>query len=335
MVNSLFFGLRGLDNGLPSISRQKSSIRIRSIGFVSVLLLAGCAMQDVANGSTAQPAALLQPWTEITNAQVKTSLNMPGMERVTLRRPAAMSARGNDVYLIDAGLRRIFRYDRNQRTLTPFATTIAADAIMNIYVAPDRSVYITDPGHGQVLHFTWDGIQLPALISPGNLARPVAVTVDPRNGQVLVADALYEKIVVFSSLGMTISVIKPQQVLAISSMAAGPDGLYITDKLARQVVSLGWDGSFRSAFGADDMRQPADIAVNRNGMVFVSDNIEDTVQVYRDGLLLTKIGGRGIAEGYFNGIAGLTVDEDMLYVADSMNARVQIMMINPAQKTKK
>ena len=42
---------------------------------------------------------------------------------ITLLHPAAMSAQVNDIYQLDAGLRRIFRYDRGQQLLTPFVST--------------------------------------------------------------------------------------------------------------------------------------------------------------------------------------------------------------------
>ncbi len=45
---------------------------------------------------------------------------------------------------------------------------------------------------------------------------------------------------------------------------------------------------------------------------------------------MAKIGGVGGAPGSFNGIAGLSVADDLLFVADSLNARVQIMLINPS-----
>jgi len=260
----------------------------------------------------------------------------PGAGYIALRRPAAMSARGNDIYLLDAGLRRIFRYDSFQQTLTPFATALSVEAGMSIYAAPDMSVYVTDPAHEQVLHFNWDGTPLPTLVSRGNLAHPVSVVVDEHNGEVLVADGLFDRIIVFDSLGMTLSAFKPQRVLAIACMATGPDGIYVVDRLAKRVVVLGWDGTFRYAFGADALSQPGAIAVSRDNLVFISDNFDNTIRVYREQgtkgknfLLADKIGGVGVAPGSFNGIGGMAAADDLLYVADSLNARVQIMLINP------
>lgn len=311
------------------------------LSIVAALMLGGCA-SDFSN--MAMQRNVLEPWTEITGAQTGMSplvqpapMNPPGAGYITLLRPATMSAQGNDIYVFDAGLGKIFRYDRNQQTLTPFATMLSAGAGISIYAAPDTSVYLTDPAREQVLHFAWNGTPLPPLISRGNLARPVSVTVDERTGQILVADGLYDQIIAFNSLGMALNVIKPQHVLSIAAMAAGPDGIYVVDRLAKQVVVLGWDGRFRYAFGADALSEPGAIAVSRDNLVFVSDNFEHVVKVYRvqrtageSVKLVAKVGGVGVAPGSFNGIAGLTVADDLLFVADSLNARVQIMLINPS-----
>ena len=295
------------------------------LGIVATLMLSGCAT-PVTMPNPADRGELLRPLTGLAGARPGV---LPGGTAgrdgyIRLRYPTAVSARGNDVYLVDAGLRRIFRYDRARQTLTRF-TTLTPDAGTSVYAAPDLSVYVIDPARGQVLHFTRDGIPLPSLSSTGNLARPVSVAVDEVGGRVLVADGLYDQIVVFNSLGRPLSVIKPQQVRAVAAIALGPDGIYVVDRLARQVVALERDGTFRHVFGAGDLSEPGAIAVSRGNLVFVGDNFDHTVKVYRDGLLVSKAGA---APDSFSGIAGLAVDGSLLYVTDSQNARVQIMLIN-------
>ncbi len=304
------------------------------LGVIAVLMLTGCASTGIFSAGTSARDELLQPWIDLTGANSGALRGLPDVARhggsgyVTLRHPTAVSARGNDVYLVDAGLRRVLRYGRAEQTLAPF-TSLAADAGMSVYAAPDMSVYVTDPARGQVLHFAWDGTPLPPLISPGNLGRPISITVDESSGQLLVADALYDQIVAFNNLGRALSVIKPQRVRAITAMAQGPDGIYVVDRLARQVVVLGRDGSYRYAFGAGTLADPKAIAADRGNLVFVGDNFDQTVKVYRSGRLVATAGGAGAAPGRFNGIAGLAVDGGLLYVADSLNARVQIMLIAP------
>ncbi|OFZ66647.1 MAG: hypothetical protein A2V79_05715 [Betaproteobacteria bacterium RBG_16_56_24] len=311
------------------------------LGWLAVLTLAGCTMPGNA-GDPAAPRPFLQQGMNITGARTGTpQFGVPGAGYTTLRRPVAVSARDNEVYLADAGLNRIFRYNRDQQTLTPF-TNLSAGSGTRIYAAPDRSVYIIDPARAEVLHYAWDGTQLPSFISPGNLARPVSVAVDERTGQILVADGLFDQFIAFNSMGMTLSVIKPREQLAIAAMTTGPDGIYVTDRISRRVAVLGWDGAFRYAFGGKDLGDPGAIAVSRDNSVFVSDNFDQTIKVYRvqgtedrgqktenkESILVARFGGVGASSGSFNGIADLAVDGSLLYAADSLNARVHVMHIN-------
>lgn len=303
---------------------------IRRSILLATLALAGCATGWFNDSAKRE---FLQPWIELTGAQMSMSAGAHRTDYIVFQRPAALSVRGNALYLADAGLRRIFRYDRTQQMLTPFATNLPVETGMSIYAAPDESVYITLPSTGKVLHFSWGGIPLPSLAAPGIVARPISVAVDERTGNVLVADDLYNHIVVFSNLGGMLAVIKPPQVQSVSAIATGPDGIYVIDRLAKRVVVLGPEGGFRYAFAADSASEPGSIAVNRDNLVFLGDNFDNTIRVFKaqvtkETLLVGKIGGVGASDN-FNGIAGLAVEDDMLYVADSLNARIQAFLINP------
>lgn len=292
-----------------------------------VLMMAGCAISETMTSPAAR-GELLLPLPSLVGARAGALLGGVA-ERgsyVQLRYPVAVSARNNDVYLVDAGSHRIFRYDHAQQTLARF-TNLTPGTGTSVYAAPDMSVYVTDPANAQVLHFDWDGTQLPSFSAPGHLARPISVAVGS-GGRVLVADGLYDQILVFNSLGMPLSIIKPQQVRAIAAIAPGPDGIYVVDRLDRRVVVLGWNGEFRYAFGAGDMLEPGAIVVSRDNLVFVGDNFDHTVKVFQESLLVSKVGGTVAEPGSFSSIGGLAIDNSLLYITDSQNARVQIMLIN-------
>lgn len=317
--------------------RFEQSAWAKGLIVAASLWLAGCA-------TSGQPAnapverKLLEPWISLTGGMPALP-SRPGMGgffgHTQLMQPTAVSVQHGEVYLIDAGLRRIFRYDRGQQTLVPF-TNLSADAAMNVYAAPDMTVYVTDPARSRVLQLTRDGYLLQTFSSNIHLARPVAVTVDERDGRVLVADGMHDHIVVFNRLGTLLSVIVPRggQDLArsIAAMASGPDGLYLTDRFSRQVVVLGRDGAYIHAFGKGTLVDPGAIAVDRGNRVFVSDRFDNTIKVYHDGMLLESFGGSGSAPGYFNQVTGLCESQGLLYVADSLNARIQIMLVEPVQK---
>jgi DNA-binding beta-propeller fold protein YncE len=309
---------------------------LRRMALAASLMLAGCAAPGSSTGDAVE-RKLLSPWLTVTGSA-------PAMQPfgvrsasgyIQLMRPTAIGAVHGDVYLVDAGLRRIFRYDRAQQSLTAFSDLPADDA-MGLYAAPDMTVYVTDPNRRRVLQFTREGRLLRTFSDSLNLSRPLAVALDDKNGRVLVADGLHDHIVAFDRLGQPLSAIdsrggeKPH--LSIAGMAAGPDGLYLVDRLARQVVVLDVNGAYRRAFGKGTLAEPGAIAVDRANRVFVGDNFDNTIKVYVEGGLVGTFGGSGGGPGQFNHIAGLVESQGLLYVADSLNARIQIMLVAPAPK---
>jgi hypothetical protein len=68
--------------------------------------------------------------------------------------------------------------------------------------------------------------------------------------------------------------------------------------------------------------------------VFVSDNFNHVIGDSQTGIgranvqFGVKISGFGPEPRSLNGIAGLSVDNDFLFVADSLNSRIQTMLIN-------
>lgn len=313
-------------------------IRAKIIMVAASLWLAGCATPDL-SGNAGKERKMLTPWISLTGGMPALSApGRPSFGYTQLMQPTAISVQHGETYVVDAGLRRIFRFDRTQQALEPF-TNLSADAAMNIYAAPDLTVYVTDPGRSRVLQFTRDGHLLKTFSSSIHLAHPVAVTVDEHEGRVLVADGMHDHIVVFNRLGGLLNVIVPRggEYLArgIAAMVSGPDGLYLLDRFSRQIVVLARDGAYRQAFGKGTLADPGAIAVDRGNRVFVSDRFDNTIKVYHDGQLLGTFGGSGGAPGYFNQITGLWENQGLLYVADSLNARIQIMLVKPEKKVNK
>ena len=306
----------------------------RALVILASLGMIGCALPVKPEG-VAAGRELLTPWVMITGGPVLSPLGAkPGVNagHVQLRHPTAVSALGNDVYLVDAGLRRIYRYNRAQLSLEPF-TTLAADASMRLYAGPDLSVYVADPVHSRVLQFSWNGQLLQTFSNEASLSRPIAVTMDDAGGRVLVADGLYDQVVAFNRMGLPLHVINQRNaespVQSIADMSRGQEGLYLIDRLARQVVVLDLNGAYRRAFGKGELVQPGAIAVDKSNRVYVSDNFDNTIKVFAGGKLVKKFGGSGSIPGLFNQITALSENQGMLYVADSLNARIQILLVSP------
>lgn len=297
---------------------------------VATIFFGGCAA-NFENFRT--PGELLQPWLEISGAQVEMSEGVFGSDYTVFRVPAAISARGNDLYLVDTGLREIFRYNQLQQTLTPFAANVPVEIGMNIQAAPDSSVYISSPANEKILHFSRDGRMLPFLEVPGELANPISMVVDQRSGRIAVLDGLYDQIIIFGRTGGLISVIKPPLPRSFSAITTGPEGIYLTDRHDKRVVIMGWNGAFRKEYLLDKVGELGPVAVGGGDLMYVADSFDNTIKMYKlhmngQARLVGELGAAGVTAANFNGIESMSVDEDMLFVADSWNARIQTFLIN-------
>ena len=316
---------------MTTLRALQYSVRSWCCGLALVVATLVCDPVVAQTGSDTSPKwPLLTPAATLTGAFVEGALaplsalpRKPGFSgHLTWQWPTAVAARGNYVYVVDGGRRQIFRYDLALQTMTPFSD-YEASSVSGIAVARDLSLYVADANARQVLHFAFDGRLLQKFSNDMELTRPVAVLPDERSANVLVADNLRSQIVVFNSLGRVLSALRPMTARSIEAMAQGPDGLYLVDRVNRQIVVVGHDGADRYILGNGTLKMPGAIAVDQFNRVFVSDIFDNTIKVYERQQLLATIGGNSSNRASFNRITGLSIDQNVLYVIDGMNARIQ------------
>lgn len=304
-------------------------------GLLSAVLLTGCAPALMADDA-ASDRTLITPWQTLAGARLHAQPapafgifpNAGVVGYLAFLSPTMVAVRNNLIYVADAGHRQLFRYDPAQMVMNRFADQVPA-SVSGLVVAPDMSLYVVDTGARRVLHFSQDGRLLRTFSNEHALARPVAMVLDDASGQTLVADSLYNHVVVFNSLGRALGTLRSLEARSIESMARGPDGLYLVDGLSRQVVVMGLDGSDRYSIGEGTLKDPRAIVVDRYNRVFVSDDFDNTLKVYERGQLAATYGGVGSSPIKFNRITSLALDHNTLYVADSLNNRIQIFHVAP------
>ncbi len=257
---------------------------------------------------------------------------LTGVRFAQFIRPVAVAARGNDVFVIDAGQEVLFKYNRIMGSLEVVMSLrgVLAGEASDIYVAHDLSFYIADPMGSRVLQFDRRGRLIRTYSNTLNLARPVAVSVDEASGRVLVADGVYDHILAFDSFGNLVASgggrgSDPGQFLNITAMASGVDGFYVTARFGQRIQVLAEDGKYRYSLPQGDVIFPTAIAVDGEGRVYVSDFSDNTIRIYGEGRLLGRVGITGSGLGEFRHITDLWFDEGQLYVADSLNGRVQVL----------
>lgn len=267
----------------------------------------------------------------ITSDSLGRMFGTPAFAR--LQRPVAVGAHGNTVYLFDAGPNLFYRYDLAYETLQdlPRISGALKGVPGGITVTADRSFYVTDPAGRQVIHGSLDGQVLRLLSDDANLANPVAAVFDEFSRQLLVADSLFDHVVSFNHEGWPLFAfgergMGPEQSQVIADMTTGPLGFYVVDRNP-QVKVYTPQGKFLFGFPRREVATPTAIAVDLHDRVYLADGFDDTIKVYVQGAYVGEFGGTGTSPGRFRFITDLTIDQSFLYVADSMNGRVQVFVI--------
>ncbi len=257
-------------------------------------------------------------------------------QEVQLMNPVAVGGVNNYLYIVDAGLRIVFRYDLVTNLILPIGN-VGAQFVGepgSIYVARDQTFYIVDSMGKQVFHFDEQGNVLQVFQDLANLSRPMDIVMNDLTDELLVADGSFSHVLVFNKFGKAVRAIGQRgtgtgRFRAITGITVGTDGLYVLDRLEIPVQVVTMNGEYKYSFGESYQTFPTAIAVNEDGIVYVADKSDNTIRIYQDAELLSVFGGTGSAPGRFRMITSMWVNNDLLYVADSMNRRVQVLRMTP------
>lgn len=306
--------------------------------------LAGCAAVDEPVRAAAEPPAgdptrLLTPWLSLSGGwrlqppQFAPAAPPTG-QRVHFIQPTGVAARSELLLVADAGARSLLRMERARDAIAPFAafTGGSADTGTSMQLGADFSAWVALPAEHMVVQYDARGRIVRRWVDEADAPRPVAVAVPEDRSEILVGDGATARVIVFDPLGRPLGVLggrRPAVLQSLSAMTLGPRGLYVLDRLAQQVVVLDRRGLPVEVIGEHQLVQPRALAVDRAGRVFVSDDAGQRIKVFRGTQLLASAGGPGQGPGRFGRIESLAIDGNLLYVADSANARVHVMMVAP------
>jgi DNA-binding beta-propeller fold protein YncE len=301
----------------------------------------GCASTgDAPPEEAAATSSLLRPWIAITGGwrldpQSPFPVARPIGPRVSFVQPTGVAARGDFLLVADAGARMLWRVDRPRDAVAPLApfTGGVPDHGASLQLGEDFSAWVALPAEHMVVQYDLRGRLVRRWRADVDAPRPVAVVVPADRSEVLVGDAATATILVFDPLGHPRGVLggrRPPALRSVSAMALGPAGLYVLDPLARQVLVLDPRGVPVGAIGQGQLLRPRALAVDAAGRVFVGDDADQRIKVFRGPELLASVGGPGAGPARFGRIESLALDGPLLYVADSLNARVQVLQLGPA-----
>ena len=323
-----------------SLRTQSSWLDALTLAFL--LLLAGCATTpddgDQPTRADTQPGAArnMLVW-DIIDGSILRGNAFTGLEYVRFMRPVAVAARGPYIYIVDDGLGKLFLYDRDTRDLTVLKDLrqLVSGEVTDIFVNQDLSYYLADRDGGRVLHFNREGKLIREFRDPINLGRPVAVVQDQAAGWVYIADGFNDDVLVYNRAGQLVGAIgirgsEPGKLRGVTGFALGPEGYYVTTRFGEfRVQVFDEDGVFLKGFQKDTVIFPLAIAVDSQNRAFVGDYLNNTIKVYVDGVYVYSLGVSGAAPGQFKRITDLWLDDGFLYVADSLNGRIQVLKVTP------
>ena len=308
---------------------------------VLALDVVGCAAVEpaAAPATPADPSRILTPWLSIAggwrvNAPSAVAGLQPGAGRINFIQPTGVAARNDVVIIADAGLRSLLRLERNRDAISVFApfSGSVADHGISIAIGNDYTTWVAHPADHMVVQYDLRGRVVRRYISQTDAQRPVAVVVPENRGEVLIGDAASGRVLAFDPLGTLRERLgrrEPGPLQSLTAMALGPLGLYVLDRASQVVVVLDRAGRPIDMIGEHQLVQPRALAVDASGRVFVGDDADQKIKVFRGAQMIASIGGPGVAPGRFGRIESMALDGNLLYVADSLNARIHVLMVAP------
>lgn len=265
---------------------------------------------------------------------------LAGSDDRRMTRPYAVA--GDEKWLVvadpDASAVHFFRKDRQTYELltgigkqpfkSPIAVSLGED---NVCIADSRLGRVFVLNTRLKLDFVIEGLQ-----------RPAGLAVSRRHQRLYVADALAHRINVYDMEGKELEPIgergeKEGQFNFPTHLAVSGDGelLVVNDTLNFRVQIFTHDGQFKGKFGQYGLgpgffAQSKGVAIDPDGHTYIADARMNWIQVFdQDGTFLLVFGSGGHGPGAFNMPTGMTFVDDTLYVADSLNQRVQTFRYLP------
>ncbi len=165
---------------------------------------------------------------------------------------------------------------------------------------------------------------------PTVLQRPQSGTVDAA-GRILVTDASRQAVFVFDTTAGELLVWDKADGLANfvspNGIASGADGqILVADAQLGIVARLDSRGNPGRAIGRGMLKRPTGLAYDAvQKRIFVADTYAHDIKIFdNDGQLLKVIGRQGEGKGEFNYPTFLAFASGELYVADTLNSRIQV-----------
>lgn len=201
------------------------------------------------------------------------------------------------LYVADAKVGAIFVFNTETRDVEMIKHGVDAEfgRIFGIAIDDNDQLFVTDGFNHHVLVFGADH-KLKLRFGDANLKDPCGIAIDSENRFLYVADTELDQVLVFDA---------------------------DTYKLLRKI---GTTGKQHTLTTPGDFSKPTNVAVDRKGNLYVTDTLNDRVEVFdAEGAFVREWGKNGDGPGDFARPKGIAIDSDgHVWVADAMQCSLQV-----------
>jgi DNA-binding beta-propeller fold protein YncE len=260
--------------------------------------------------------------------------SIAGKKDLGMTRPYAISVYQQTILVGDPGLHAVHMFNPESHSYSAISTLGKQSLISPVGVTQSNDrLFISDSVLGKVFILDRKGKLLNTI---DHLQRPTGLTFDLASNRLYVADTLSHRVVVFDQDG--------QQLFEIGKRGA-EDGefnfpshifisegtLLVNDNMNFRIQIFDAEGKHLSTFGthgdgSGDFSQPKGVAADSDGNIYVAGATIDRLQVFSaQGEFLLPLGSKGNGPGQFMMPTGISISENKIYVADSLNQRIQVL----------
>jgi len=314
-------------------SFRRQLLRAGAAGVASALfgsLLSGCAAPARGSPSSVGIAGVLSPLRTLHGAPLllRTSpIGVPiphdGIGAMTLFVfPVAVAANSFDIFIADAGVQRLYRYDPLAEAMAILPGVVVTPQT-RLALGADTSVYVSNPGSAPVRHYDRNGRLLQEIDPHLGASRYDEVAIDRINATVYGLDRVFGRLEAVHPLGHSATLVHDELLSGSpTAMAWDEQRLYLAGGLCGCVVAIDPVQGTRTVV-AEGFRQPSAIAV-RDGWLVVLDRIERKLTLFHHG----QLRGEATAESLrLVDPQGIALSGGFLYIADAAGRRVAIFRL--------
>ncbi len=259
-------------------------------------------------------------------------------------RPISVAGDGEGRFVVsDQELGQVFMFNLKKNEAQPLGgNTGAASFTQPSGVAVDSEgvFYVADNSTRKVFVVNSENSILRVMDLSAHVKSIGSLAVDRSRARLLIPDGQGSKVLVLSLTGQLISTLNGKGYFSLpNAVAVESDGtIVIADTFNATIVRFSVDGKFLSAIGkrgdsVGNLALVTGVAVDSEDHIYATDGRLNSVTIFdKEGNTLMVIGGShsvrsgNIGRGGFLVPQGISVDKnDRIYIADSMNRRVQVL----------